>query len=529
MKFALVLVGTAVVAGAVGTVIPQVPPAARNNPAARADWLELQHEDFGALTTPMNRLDLFDIFHAPWFVALWLVIIISVTVCSVSRLRPTVRNVRRPPRSVPDSYFDSARYRANFSHRGGEHVIQMLRRRRYTVERVSTAPDGTDYLFADRFAWSHYGTFLSHLALLLLLLGVLLTFVAGFSRTMIIYEDTPAAPVFSDAGPGQLFAEVIDSFRGIDDEGNIIDFHTGIKVRQGTEPVQCRVTVNGPCGAFGYRLHQAAFFDALARVRITGPEQRVLFDGVLDFDSQTTVVPILKVTNFQGELLVNEPMPQLATDPGPTADRADDVALGALALSGRDGAPGLDLGLAWDVPDQGIQLVVSSASGLRILSAGESIWENDYVVEFRGAVAIPAISFAVLPGGAAPGSTVQMVPRSDGSTYLVVSGIDDANMVVTEDNPATSSTGFTYTFAGRSEASGLNIRRDPGDSFTWISAIAGLVGLGITFYVPRRHLWLRVSSDRVWVAGMADRTARLGRELERLGAEMASRNGGSRG
>ncbi len=140
MKFALVLVGTAVVAGAVGTVIPQVPPAARNNPAARADWLELQHEDFGALTTPMNRLDLFDIFHAPWFVALWLVIIISVTVCSVSRLRPTVRNVRRPPRSVPDSYFDSARYRANFSHRGGEHVIQMLRRRRYTVERVSTAP-----------------------------------------------------------------------------------------------------------------------------------------------------------------------------------------------------------------------------------------------------------------------------------------------------------------------------------------------------------------------------------------------------
>lgn len=58
VKFALFLVGLAGIAGMIGVVVPQMPIPMRGNPAARQAWLELQHNDFGAFATPMERLGL---------------------------------------------------------------------------------------------------------------------------------------------------------------------------------------------------------------------------------------------------------------------------------------------------------------------------------------------------------------------------------------------------------------------------------------------------------------------------------------
>ena len=52
-------------------------------------------------------------------------------------------------------------------------------------------------------------------------------------------------------------------------------------------------------------------------------------------------------------------------------------------------------------------------------------------------------------------------------------------------------------------------RRDPGDTFVWIAVGMGMIGLGITFYVPRRRLWVKVTPSRTYIAGIAERTAAL--------------------
>src|SRR5690606_9497925 len=123
----------------------------------------LQRDDFGAFTGLMDNLGLFEIFHSYWFNGIWAVLILAVTVCTVSRFRPTHRSVQRPPKTVPTRYFDVAHHRADYSHPGGaEAVEQALRKRRYRVERTSEGEVTT--LFAERFSWSAYGTFLSHLA-----------------------------------------------------------------------------------------------------------------------------------------------------------------------------------------------------------------------------------------------------------------------------------------------------------------------------------------------------------------------------
>ena len=70
-----------------------------------------------------------------------------------------------------ERYFEAARHRASFTHAGGAEAVEgLLRRRRYRVTRTH-ANEGVTELFAERFAWSQYATFVSHLALLLLLLG----------------------------------------------------------------------------------------------------------------------------------------------------------------------------------------------------------------------------------------------------------------------------------------------------------------------------------------------------------------------
>src|SRR5690606_16716192 len=144
------------------------------------------------------------------------------------------RSVQRPPKTVPKRYFDVAHHRADYSHPGGaEAVEQALRKRRYRVER--TAEGEVTTLFAERFSWSAYGTFLSHLALLMLLIGGLLTRFAGFDRTLALAEGTPGAPVFTTPGPDQIFIAMSDAIEGVDENGNIIDYRSHLEVTRGDD------------------------------------------------------------------------------------------------------------------------------------------------------------------------------------------------------------------------------------------------------------------------------------------------------
>ena len=58
-------------------------------------------------------------------------IIVAVTVCTVSRFRPTLRSVQRPPKHVPDRYFEVAHPRAAFEIRKtpkpGFHSLKVAR------------------------------------------------------------------------------------------------------------------------------------------------------------------------------------------------------------------------------------------------------------------------------------------------------------------------------------------------------------------------------------------------------------------
>ena len=520
VKFAVALVTVAVLASLIGVVLPQMPAEMRGNPPARSAWLELQREDFGWLTGTIEGLDLFEVFHSPWFLALWFVIVAAVTVCTISRFPPTWRSVQRPQLRVNERYFETARHRASFTHAGGVAAIEgLLRRRRYAVTRTHEDGGATE-LFAERFPWTQYATFISHMALLLLLVGGLLTNLAGFQRTLALAEGRPGAPLFGDPGPGQIFVGMEDAHQGVDSAGNIIDFRSHLLLRRGDEVVRCTATVNDPCGAFGYRFHQAAFFDDLAQLTVWGPDGRVLFDDVLDFDNESTATPLLTITGPEGAVVFDQAVPQMASVPGSTLGYEGDLALAELAL------PGAVYGVSWRAEGETLVALLDGEGFDQVeLRPGESAEAPSHRIMFRGIASVPAIPVLDMPRGTTTGVVnVQMPEAADGRPYLFISDIDADHVVIADGATVETSSGYRYRFGGRVDASGIDVRRDPGDLFIWVAVGLAMLGLGITFYVPRRRLWVRVTDQRTQLAGVAARTTRFGRELRQMGAELGARD-----
>src|SRR3989304_5432169 len=123
VRWAIGIIAFLALASLVGVVVPQVPAAVRGDAVAEGRWLDVQEGRFGFLTGGMNSLGLFDVFHAGWFIYALGLLVVSVAVCTASRLPPIWRSVNRPPKRVNDAYFPSARHRFEYETPGGAPLL----------------------------------------------------------------------------------------------------------------------------------------------------------------------------------------------------------------------------------------------------------------------------------------------------------------------------------------------------------------------------------------------------------------------
>ena len=61
-------------------------------------------------------------------------------------------------------------------------------------------------------------------------------------------------------------------------------------------------------------------------------------------------------------------------------------------------------------------------------------------------------------------------------------------------------------------------------SVALVAIVLGIVGLSITFFVPRRRVWARITPERTYLAGLAGHTVNLRRELARYAREAGARD-----
>ena len=530
VRFALLQLAVVGVAALLGVLFPQAPGPVRLNPRAYDAWTELQRGTYGVFTDALRRLGFFEVFHSVWFNGLFIFLMVSVAVCTVNRFTPIWRSVRRPIRRVNDRYFETAHARAAFPTPADPAAVErVLREKRYAVETVAER-DGARYLFADRFAWAQLGTFATHLSLILFMTGGIVSKLVGF-ETFIEVGEGGTQPVFPVVHRNQMQVLNLDSVEGRDAKGNIVDYRTSLVVYQnGVERCRGETTVNGPLRCNGYTFHQATYTGngAALQVRDRRSGQVVYAEAPILEDRPGAPSPRLVVRDTAGQVVLDErftlrPLTQETLfQPFQMPDSGK-----LFAVSGR-----LDLSeKGWrlnivhprrpdDPADEDVRLA---------LRPGEQASAAGYTFEFAELHANP---YNVIPGipGMERAALLQLAEDARGGLFLDVQNMANPQAegawMQLKPGESRAAGDWEYTFQGRREYTGVLVKRDPGSWFIWVATALLIGGLMVTFYVPRRRLWVKLTPERTYLAGIAERTAHLGAELERLGQEM--RTAGSR-
>ena len=191
MRTAVILLSLLALAAVPGSLLPQrnvatdpmaVTRFARNNPGL-APWLD--------------RLGFFEVFAAPWFAAIYMLLLVSMTGCVLPRCARLWRSVRAAPPPAPrhlSRLVDHQRWEpqdADDSVRALAHAATELRRRGFRVETTATE------VRAERGYARELGNLLFHLSLLVLLLGVALGRLFGFEGRVVVAEGAGFSNVVS--------------------------------------------------------------------------------------------------------------------------------------------------------------------------------------------------------------------------------------------------------------------------------------------------------------------------------------------
>ncbi len=519
-QFAIALIGCLVVAGLLAVLLPQVPVQIRNNPAAIDAWLVLREDSFGPFTEPLHRMGLFNVVAAWWFLSALGLLAAAITVYVLDRFLDVWRNVTQPRRQVPDSFFERAANRvalpsAESGEAGARQIEAILSKRRFRVRRV--ARGDTVYLFADRFAWAQFGNFATHIALVLFLVGGLVSYLGGYTNALLIAEGT-ASPIFAVSHPNQMQIEVLDAVAAFDATGSPLDYRSELVIYQGGEEVaRGTTTVNDPLLYGGYRFHQGGYFGEGAALRVrdvaTG---NTLYAEVLALTGLVPA-PVIVVRDAGGNVLLDAAIV-------PT-DLIEDVRGSLIAVPGtgrefwvgvrQDDEDGPGSAGAWSlvVFDRG-----QTDAGF-VLTGGETLRADGLEWTFVEAIGLPALVSAGLPGDSDRTQTV-LSQTPDGTPFVTVLGaVDDSAMTLFPDQPVVVD-GREYVFEGRREFAGIEVRRDPGANLIWVAAGLLVAGLVVTFYLPRMRLWARVRDDEAVVAGLAERRGVFQSEAEHLRKEL---------
>lgn len=506
VRFALLLIGVLVLAALAGVVIPQEPPEAADFPSLRSGFLAEQQHRFGAFAGPMERVGLFDIFHSPWFVTMLGVLLAAVAVCSWSRFRPSWRQLTRPQLRVGDQYFEHARHRAATGPADAATMTSVLKRHHYRVTVMEASPDRT-VLYADRFRWSLMGTFLSHLSLVIFLVGGLISALFNQSTRVLVAEGATAA-VFNPGSSHHMQLQLLDFHRVVDVDGRERELYSDVVIsRHGEEVARGQVSINRPLTVDGYAFHQAAFADGGAALDVRSADGRLLFSDVLPLTEQVAV-PHLSIRSIDGTTLFDGTAP-------PTLFAADGTGISMVALAGLAKPVAVAArwsddanGGTWTAAFSGICDGVVEVPAGRVQACGNyELSVQSVGIAFAGrAESLPA------PLG---GSLVELAPGAGGSQEMVLV-TPDGQTARLASGAAQALGGLNVTFQGPRMYSGFTVRRDPGTRFIWVATAMLLLGLGATFYFPYRRLWVRFDSHSTAAAGIAPAGSDYSRALSRL-------------
>ncbi|HEX5017783.1 MAG TPA: cytochrome c biogenesis protein ResB [Actinomycetes bacterium] len=482
MRTALILLFLLALAAIPGSVFPQ----RGTSPLRVAEYLQ-DHTTIGPW---LDRLNLFDVYAAPWFAAIYLLLMVSLAGCIVPRCFQYARNVRSVPPAAPRNLARMPEHRS-WTVDGSASVAldraeRVIRSQRF---RVRPRDEGAHAVSAERGYLHEIGNLLFHVSLLVLLVGVAWGAWFGYRGNVVVVEGEGFANTltqYDDFSPGRGFSPsllapfsfTLDDFEATflqegPRRGQPDSFTAEMTYRTSAdaEPTTTTVEVNHPLGVDGAKVFLiGSGYAPMFTVR--DGDGDVVYSGAvpaLPQDASFTSTTVVKVPDVQPEQLgfnvtVAPTAPERvspATGPKSLFPEADNprVYLGAWAG---------DLGLDTGIPQNVYQLDTSDMKqlGRQDLAVGET-WQ---------------------------------LPGDRGS----------------------------ITFDGLAEFANLQVASDPGRWVALWAVGAGLIGITLSLLVHRRRVWVRVSRNEegrtlVEVAGLSQTEwSGLANEVDAVAAQIQS-------
>jgi cytochrome c biogenesis protein ResB len=535
LRFATVLLVALSVLSLVGVLIPQVPSAIRGQPALEEMWLKGKEDDLGFLATVMDRLGLFDIFHAGWFSVLLAITVVSTGAYIVSRVPGIWVSITRPRTRVPDRYFELAPVRVSTDSpvdAGG--LAGALRRRFYRVE--ATKETDATYLFADRFQFAQAGTLITHAAVIVFILSAVVSRMDSFEAPLFMAEGE-TLPVFPVRNPEQLQVKLVDSHGEFAASGQPLEYRSDLEIYRNGELVKtCSSTVNSPCGHDGYRFYQSAWFGFGAALQVrdlaTG---NVVYRETLALSGQSPA-PHVVIRDQAGDVVFED-----------TMALTEELEAGDVNYRGKlvelPGGRVLSIGLRETSAGRELLVLEPAGAGFEPLAValreGDTADGSGLTVSYVEETMVPSLITSEVPLPGSPGAAEPVFLQMRGVVYGTddvaegdsrpVAAVRDTDLTLVAPgaNPlefapgeSRSVDGYEYTFLGPREFSGIQAKRDRSDYLVWAGAGLMVAGMMMTFWVPRRRLWGKISSSGADFAGQAPGHADYASELRGLVAQV---------
>jgi cytochrome c biogenesis protein len=297
MRFALWLLLITAVGSVVGVIVSDGYPT--NSP----NWEQLAERKAGPALYPVLKFfGMFDPFRSWWFRSLLLLLTVSLLACAIKRGRGVWR------RALYLSWLDEGRFYERYDHhavfesKGSEPLAALgasLRRGFYQV-RQRPGPGGSQLLAAGRGSWARFGPFLSHVGLLFLLVGGLLSTAFGLKTMLWLApgDSTDELPVgeMQDKTVPLPFTFAVDDFNvELNAQGMVKQYRSDVTVTPKTgAPFSRQIAVNHPLRYAGYNFYQASYEPVPDRVKslvvavrdtLTGritPDREIRFGEHLD-------------------------------------------------------------------------------------------------------------------------------------------------------------------------------------------------------------------------------------------------------
>lgn len=286
IRLALFLILTLTVLILIGTLLMQVPPSVQANEASYAQWLGDARSKYGIWTDLFERLQFFNVFRALYFRALISLLAVNIIVCSLNRWSPIWTTVFKSRVRMTDSFFEHARFRARYVTPDSlEDATAKLRRslRRGRFKVTADRREGSNAVLADKNRLSVFGTFLTHLSLVLILIGAVLGGLFGFKDDAFIVAEGATESV-----AGTDLSIRLEHFA---DEywiaGPPKDFRSEVTLlNNGEEVRETTIRVNSPLRYRGITFYQS-FFGQVAILKVQNADGDVILEEAVPLAYRT--------------------------------------------------------------------------------------------------------------------------------------------------------------------------------------------------------------------------------------------------